>query len=67
MGFVTLLREILSEHDLQSWGWRIPFLASVLLGIVGLYLRFHLNESEAFVKVKNRGLTDGTVSSPPIL
>jgi MFS transporter, MHS family, proline/betaine transporter len=67
MGFVTLLRELLSDDDLQSWGWRIPFLASVLLGIVGLYLRFHLNESEAFVKVKNRGLTDGAVPPPSAL
>jgi MFS family permease len=55
MGFVTILREVLSEDDMRSWGWRVPFLASVLLGVIGLYLRSQLHESEEFMKVKNRG------------
>jgi MFS family permease len=63
MGFVTLLRELLTEDELHSWGWRIPFLASVILGIIGLYLRSNLHESEAFTRVKERGLTDGLPSS----
>lgn len=56
-----MLREGLPEKQFLSWGWRIPFLLSVVLGIIGLYLRFHLQESEEFVKVKKRGLTDGKI------
>ena len=57
MGFVTLLREVLTENELNRWGWRVPFLSSVILGFVGLYLRYNLHESEEFMRVKNRGLT----------
>src|SRR6201990_2533501 len=38
-GFGLLLSSTLSEADLQSWGWRIPFLFGVLIGPVGLYIR----------------------------
>jgi MHS family proline/betaine transporter-like MFS transporter len=60
MGFVTILRELLTHHDMYQWGWRIPFLSSFILGVIGLYLRYNLHESEEFMKVKNRGLTDST-------
>jgi len=52
MGVVTLLREVLSEEDMYQWGWRIPFLSSILLGIVGIYLRSFLHESEEYLKIK---------------
>lgn len=57
MGFVTILREVLTDNEMNTWGWRIPFLSSVILGVIGLYLRKNLHESEEFMKVKNRGLT----------
>jgi hypothetical protein len=63
MGFVTILREVLSEDEMQRWGWRIPFLASVLLGLLGLYLRSQLHESEEFMKVKNRGSITATAAA----
>lgn len=41
----------LTEAQFESWGWRIPFVASALLMIVGLYVRFKLAETPAFSKV----------------
>ncbi|MBC3478014.1 MFS transporter [Pseudomonas taiwanensis] len=42
----------LPEADFLSWGWRIPFLFSVLLAIVGLFIRLKTEESPAFLEVK---------------
>jgi len=40
----------LSEAEFKAWGWRLPFFASALLVIVGLYVRFKLAETPAFSK-----------------
>jgi len=40
-----LMSSILDAQDLLSWGWRIPFLVSLPLGLFGLYLRLKLDES----------------------
>ena len=45
----------LSPEAFTSWGWRVPFLASAVLVIVGLYVRFRLVEAPAFVKVIETG------------
>ncbi|MGW4550714.1 glycine betaine/L-proline transporter ProP [Streptomyces violaceorubidus] len=47
-GLVTLMTALLSDGDLMSWGWRIPFLVAGPMGIVGLYLRMRLEETPAF-------------------
>ncbi|ATY12602.1 MFS transporter [Amycolatopsis sp. AA4] len=46
-----LCTELLSPADLQSWGWRIPFLAALPLGLVGLYLRLRLGETPAYTEL----------------
>jgi metabolite-proton symporter len=43
-----LLTTTLSDAQLLSWGWRVPFLASSLLVFVGLYVRLRLAETPAF-------------------
>ncbi|REC96641.1 MFS transporter [Kushneria indalinina] len=43
-----LLGAVMSDSAMQSWGWRIPFLVAAPLGLVGLYMRLHLEESPAF-------------------
>jgi metabolite-proton symporter len=40
----------LTDAEFKAWGWRIPFFASALLVIVGLYIRFKLAETPAFAK-----------------
>lgn len=43
-----ILSRSLSETDFLSWGWRIPFIASSVLVIVGLWVRLSLEETAAF-------------------
>jgi MFS family permease len=44
----------LSEADLLAWGWRVPFLISFILIGVGLYIRMSIEDSPAFLLVKQR-------------
>lgn len=50
-GIFLLLAASISTADFQAWGWRVPFLASAVLVIIGLYVRFTLIETPAFQKV----------------
>lgn len=45
----------LPKEDFISWGWRVPFLASALLVVVGLVFRLRLLETPAFAEVLERG------------
>jgi metabolite-proton symporter len=47
-GVFLLLTQLLSEAQFLAWGWRIPFLVSTLLVLVGLYVRLRLTETPAF-------------------
>jgi MFS family permease len=47
-GVFLLLSETLTDAEFFSWGWRMPFLASALLVLVGLYVRLRLRETPAF-------------------
>lgn len=57
---VLILAAVLPEQALLSWGWRIPFLVSVLLIGVGLVIRMKVEESPMFASVK-------TVHRNPVL
>jgi MHS family proline/betaine transporter-like MFS transporter len=46
-GFGALLTSTLGEADLQSWGWRIPFLFGALIGPIGLYIRNRIDDATA--------------------
>jgi MFS transporter, MHS family, shikimate and dehydroshikimate transport protein len=46
--FSFALVATLPEHELMSWGWRIPFLLSAVLFLVGLYMRSKLEETPVF-------------------
>ncbi|HZZ52593.1 MAG TPA: MFS transporter [Pseudonocardia sp.] len=48
---VFILHTTLSNDQLIGWGWRLPFLLALPLGIAGLYLRMRLEETPAFVKL----------------
>ncbi|MER6734232.1 MFS transporter [Streptomyces puniciscabiei] len=45
---VTLLNLALTDTQMLSWGWRVPFLIAGPLGVIGLYMRLRLEESPAF-------------------
>ena len=41
----------------NAWGWRIPFIGSIFLLLISLYIRLQMNESPAFKKMKEEGRT----------
>ena len=56
-GLLVILgtRKSVGEEAFLDWGWRIPFLVSVVLLIISVWLRFKLSESPAFAKLKEEG------------
>jgi len=54
-GVFLLLSLNLDPEAFLAWGWRVPFIASAVLVIVGLYVRLKLVETPAFTKVVERG------------
>ena len=50
-------RQAVGEAAFADWGWRIPFLVSILLLGVSVYIRLSMNESPAFQKMKAEGKT----------
>lgn len=53
-GSFLLLNAFMSEQDFMTWGWRIPFVSSAVLVLVGLYIRLKLHETPAFQKVLDK-------------
>ncbi len=52
-----VIAAVMPSEDLVSWGWRIPFLASILLVAVGAYVRLNTAETPSFAKVKTESAT----------
>jgi hypothetical protein len=50
-------RTAMGEDAFKTWGWRIPFLVSLLLLIVSLWIRMQLDESPVFLNMKRTGTT----------
>ncbi len=49
-----LITQGLTPEQIDSWGWRLPFIFGLLIGPVGLYMRRHLEETEAFTTAKEQ-------------
>jgi metabolite-proton symporter len=45
----------LSEREFLAWGWRVPFLASIVMVVIGVLIRWQLNESPDFERVRQTG------------
>jgi MFS family permease len=54
---ITGVRAAMNPADFDAWGWRIPFLVSVLLLAISVWIRLAMNESPAFAKMKAEGRT----------
>jgi MFS transporter, MHS family, proline/betaine transporter len=50
---VTVADAALTEDQLLSWGWRIPFMVALPLGFIGVYLRARLADTPAFVALEH--------------
>ncbi len=46
---------VLSDDQMNTWGWRLPFLVAAPLGIVGIYLRTKLDETPVFKELEESG------------
>ena len=53
--FIVSLMTLFSEEDFLSWGWRIPFLLSSVLVLLGLWIRKDIDETPDFQRVKASG------------
>jgi MFS family permease len=62
LGVILVTRTAIGEEAFAAWGWRIPFLASILLLAISLWMRFKLSESPAYAKIK----AEGAVTKTPL-
>src|SRR5215217_6979122 len=62
LGIIVLTKNLLGSEAFADWGWRIPFLVSILLVGVSIYIRMKMHESPVFTKLK----TEGKVSKNPL-
>ena len=52
---ILFTRTAIGETDFAAWGWRVPFLVSVVLLAISVWIRLRLNESPVFQKMKDEG------------
>lgn len=62
LGIIVLSKNIIGAAAFADWGWRIPFLLSILLVGVSIYIRLKMHESPMFSKLK----TEGKISKNPL-
>ncbi|MBB4807496.1 MHS family alpha-ketoglutarate permease-like MFS transporter [Chryseobacterium defluvii] len=73
LGIQLILQKLLlTETQLEEWGWRIPFVIGAMLSVVALYLRANLHETEAFenkkdVSEKKKGTVKELLKHPKAL
>ena len=54
---ILLVQNMMSPAAFREWGWRVPFLLSILLVGISLYIRLRMNESPIFQHIKSTGMT----------
>ena len=62
LGIIVLAKNLIGAEAFADWGWRIPFLLSILLVGVSIYIRLKMHESPMFTKLK----TEGKISKKPL-
>src|SRR5215813_2278151 len=59
---ILLVQNLMSREAFAAWGWRLPFIISILLVAVSLYMRLRMKESPIFTHIKSTGMS----SSEPL-
>jgi MFS family permease len=54
---ILAIRNVMGEAAFADWGWRVPFLLSIVLLVVSIWIRLKLNESPIFQRMKEEGRT----------
>ena len=57
LGVVLGVKAMMPAEDFSAWGWRVPFLLSILLVAMSLYIRMKMQESPLFAALKSQGKT----------
>jgi MHS family proline/betaine transporter-like MFS transporter len=57
LAVILACKALMSADDFSAWGWRIPFLVSILLVIISYYIRTKMEESPVFTELKAAGKT----------
>lgn len=55
LGVILVVRQSMTTEAFGSWGWRIPFLLSIILVGISIYIRLRMEESPLFTKIKAAG------------
>ncbi len=64
---LALVSALTNEQQFQSWGWRIPFLLSAVLVLVGLYIRIAVEESPVFKAAREQADTAEAAPKLPVV
>ncbi|MFC4565418.1 MFS transporter [Nocardiopsis mangrovi] len=64
---LAVLAVAMSDSAFLAWGWRIPFLLSGVLVLIGLWIRLAVSESKVFQEAAARSETEGATERAPIL
>lgn len=62
LGVIVVTKNTLGNETFSDWGWRVPFLLSILLVVVSIYIRMKMHESPEFTRLKS----EGKVSKNPL-
>jgi MFS family permease len=54
---ILVTQQAMSKEAFSDWGWRLPFLASIILVSISLYIRLKMKESPIFTQIKTAGMT----------
>jgi MFS family permease len=54
---ILITQNSMSKEDFAAYGWRIPFLISIILVLISLYIRLKMKESPIFAQLKSTGMT----------
>ncbi len=57
LAVILIVRGLLGEEAFREWGWRVPFILSILLVGISYYIRIRLRESPLFTRLKESGKT----------
>ena len=57
LAVILILQNSMSPEAFSAWGWRVPFLISIFLVAISLYIRLRMKESPIFEHIKSAGMT----------
>ncbi|MEV7194636.1 MFS transporter [Streptomyces sp. NPDC093510] len=69
-GVLALLAAVQSEETFLAWGWRVPFLLSGVLVMIGLWIRISVTESPVFLEARKKAeaaAAEGAEEKPPVV